>query len=183
MRTLASAFVTSSLNGVRGASSVIGIAGMKPVMASRNSARSSTSRAMGPEMPSMAKAVGAGPPPQRPGEGRKPDDAAIGGRRPQRSGKVGALAQPDFAGRERDGRAARRPAGVLARVPGVARVAEDLVEGVAAGAELGRVGLADDNAAAPLHHLDQRVVFLRHEILQRDTAEGRAHAGDERSDP
>ena len=59
-------------------------------------------------------------------------------------------------------------------------MAEDLVEGVAADTEFGRVGLAYDHAAPPLHGLDQWIVLLWHEMLQRDTAEGRAHAGDQR---
>ena len=104
--------------------------------------------------------------------------AAERGGDPQRPAEIRSLAQRDHARRQRGAAAAGRAAGALRRVPGVARPAEDLVEGVAAGRELGRVGLAEDHRAGGLEPLHDEGVFLRDVILVEWRAERRAEPRD-----
>ena len=89
--------------------------------------------------------------------GPQAHDGAVGGGAAQAAGMVGAVRQPDFAGRQRRGAAAGRAAAGQRGVPGVARAPEHLVEGRAAGAELRRVRLGDDDAALALDALDDRM--------------------------
>ena len=90
--------------------------------------------------------------------GRRPeaDHRAIGAGPAQRAAMVRAVRQPDLAGRQRHRAAAGRAAAGERGVPGIARAAEHLVEGAAAGAELRRVGLGHHDAALALDALDQR---------------------------
>jgi hypothetical protein len=62
------------------------------------------------------------------------------------------------------------------QVVGVARGAEHLVESLRAGAELGRVGLADQDRARRLQALGHDVVLGRHVVLVDERAPGGAHA-------
>ena len=91
---------------------------------------------------------------------------------------VGAVGEPDLAGRERGGAAAGRAARGQRGIPRIAGAAEHLVEGRAAGAEFRRVRLGDDNAASALDPLDHRVRTRRHMVAEDRRAVGRAHAGD-----
>ena len=106
------------------------------------------------------------------------DNRAVAARAAQRAAMVGALRQPDLAGRHRHRAAAGRAARGQRGVPGIARPAEDLVEGAAAGAEFGRVRLAHHDAALALDALDQRVRFRRHVIGEQRRAVGGADARD-----
>ena len=63
---------------------------------------------------------------------------------------VGAVTEPDLARGERCCRAAGRPSGIQLRIPWVKCRPEYVIEGVAAGAHLRRVGLPDNNAATSL---------------------------------
>ena len=131
-----------SLKETAGASKVIGSCRQKPAMVSRNSARSATLRAIGPCTESGDQRLfdrAARHPPRRRAQA---DHRAIGAGPAQRAAMVGALRQPDLAGRQRHRAAAGRAAAGERGVPGIARAAEHLVEGAAAGAELRRVGLA-----------------------------------------
>ncbi len=89
---------------------------------------------------------------------------------------VGALRQPDLACREGCRTAAGRAATGQRRVPGIGRAAEHLVEGRAAGAELGRVRLGDDDAALALDALDDGMRSFRDIILEDARAIRGAHA-------
>ena len=91
---------------------------------------------------------------------------------------IGAVRQPYLAGGQRRRAAARRAARCQRRVPGVARAPEHLVEGGAAGAELRRVRLGDDDAALALDALHHGVRGLGHVVPEDRRAVGRAHAGD-----
>ena len=108
----------------------------------------------------------------------QPDDRAMAARAAQRAAMVGALREPDLAGRHRHRAAAGRAARGQRGVPGIARPAEHLVEGAAAGAEFRRVRLAHDDAALALDAQDQRVRFRRHVVGEERRAVGRAHARD-----
>ena len=70
---------------------------------------------------------------------------------------VRAVRQPDLSGGQRHRRAARRSAAGERRVPGVERLAEDFVVGVAAGAEFRCVRLGEHDAATRLDPVDQRM--------------------------
>ena len=89
---------------------------------------------------------------------------------------VGALRQPDLAGRHRDRAAAGRAATGERGVPGIARTAEHLVEGASARAELRRVGLAHHDAALALDAFDQRMRSRGHMVGEDRRAVGGAHA-------
>ena len=145
-------------------------------MASSMRAQSRALRAMGPSTisPSKGRCLGPWATPAR--ARAHAEDAAEARGDPQAAAEVGACREPDLAGGQRRRRAAGgAPAGLL-HVPRVARLAEDLVEGVGAGAELGRVGLADDNGAARLQGLDQQVRARRHMVGVDRRAPGGAHA-------
>ena len=68
------------------------------------------------------------------------------------------------------------PPQVLRQVVGIASCAEDGVEGLRAGAEFGRIGLADDDCAGAPHALDDDVVFGGDVVLEERRAEGGADA-------
>ena len=101
----------------------------------------------------------------RPGEGRKPTTLQkLAGLRSEPP-----MSLPSAIGTmprgERHRGAAARAAARLGRVIGVERPAEDLVERLRAGAELGRIGLADRDGAGRLDALDDQPVVLRHVVL------------------
>ena len=105
------------------------------------------------------------------------DDVAVGGRVAERAAVIAALGQGAHAGRQGDGRSAARPAGVEVQVPGVQGLPEDRVAGVAAGRELGRVGLADDDPAGLLQPGHEECVDVWHVVLVQLRAVGGAQAG------
>ena len=83
----------------------------------------------------------------RPGDGRKPTTLQKLRGIAQRAAHVAAVGDRQHAARERDRRAAAAAAAGLREVVRIARRAEDRVERLRAGAELRRVGLADDDRA------------------------------------
>ena len=105
-------------------------------------------------------------------------DRAEARRIAQRAAEIGTGGEPHLTRRQRHRRAPRRPTRALRPVPRVARLAEHLVEGVGAGAELRRVRLGDDDGAPRLQGLDQHIGALRHMIGIDRRALGRTHAGD-----
>ena len=106
------------------------------------------------------------------------EDAAEARGDAQTAAEVRAGGEPDLARGECHRRAAGgAPAGLI-DVPRVSGLAEDLVEGVGAGAELGRVGLGDHDGASGLQRLDQDVRARRHMVGIDRRAPGRAHALD-----
>ena len=106
------------------------------------------------------------------------DHRAIGAGPAQRAAMVGAVRQPDLAGRQRHRAAAGRAAAGERGVPGIARAAEHFVEGAAAGAELRRVGLGHHDAALALDALDQGMRLRRHVVGEQRRAVGGADARD-----
>ena len=82
----------------------------------------------------------------------------------QAAAEIRTRRQPDLARGQRGRRAARRAAAGLFHVPGIAGLAEDLVEGAGAGAELRRVGLADHDGTVGFERLHQHVRPRRHVI-------------------
>ncbi len=76
------------------------------------------------------------------------------------------------------GAAAGRAAGRPFRVPRVPRGAEDLVEGVAAGGELGGVGLSQNHRAGGPEPGDHQRVFLGHVVGVERRPVGGAQAAD-----
>ena len=136
---------------------------------------SSTVRAIGP---STGSGFHGSPGPASgitPGEGRRPTS-------PQNAAGLRTLAprsDPSANGsiplRHRGRRAAARPARRPRQVPRVARRAEDRVEGLRAGAELGRVRLADHDRARGAQPLDQQRVGVRH-VRRRTAATRRSSA-------
>src|SRR5205814_9055634 len=115
--------------------------------------------------------------PRTPREGRRPDgdesgrgakahDAAEGRGEPEGASEIRALREGPHTRRERDRGAAARPAAREGRVPGIARRTEDRVERVRAGAELGRVGLAEDDRARRLEPLDDQGVPIGDAVLE-----------------
>ena len=67
---------------------------------------------------------------------------------------IGAVRQPDLAGRQGRRTTTGRATACEGRIPGIGRAPENLVEGGAARAELRRVRLGDDDAALALDALD-----------------------------
>ncbi len=100
-----------------------------------------------------------------PRRGAEADDAAERRGHPERAAEVRALRDRAHAGGERHRGAAARPPARERGVPGIARRSEHRVEGVAARAELGRVGLAHDDGARRLEALDDERVLFRHVVL------------------
>ena len=99
------------------------------------------------------------------------EDVVPAGRVAQAAHEVAAVGDRQHVRRERDRRAAAAAARRLRAVERVARDAEHLVEGVRAEAELGRVGLADDDAAGRLHALDHQRVVVGHAVGEQRRAE------------
>ena len=104
--------------------------------------------------------------PQRHAALRRPEtEAVVPSRRvAQASHEVGAIGHRQQAQRQRHRRAAAGATGRFGRVVGVACGAEHLVEGVRAEAELGHVGLADDDGAGGLHARRHQPVLLGNEV-------------------
>ncbi len=96
--------------------------------------------------------VGPGRDPAR--GGTQAHDVAEGGRVAQGAAHVRAVGDWEHPAGQRDRRPAARAAARLRWIVGVERLAEDLVEGLGAGAELGSVGLADGDGAGFLETLD-----------------------------
>src|SRR5437868_4046043 len=88
------------------------------------------------------------------------------------------MREPYLTGRERRGSAPGRAARGQRRIPRIARASEHLVEGRAAGAELRRVRLGDDNATLALDTLHHGVRGLRYVVLEDRRAVGRADPSD-----
>src|SRR5205807_3584569 len=109
-----------------------------------------------------------------PGRGAEAHDAAEGGWDAERAPEVRALGEGAEARGERDRGAAARPPTRKRRIPRIARRAEDRVEGVRAGAELGTVGLAEDDRARRLQPLDDQGIVLGDAVLEDLRALGRA---------
>ena len=103
--------------------------------------------------------------------------AAVARRRAQRAAEIGARGKPDLACSQRRRRATRRPAGGKLRIPGGAGIGEELVIGISPGAEFGRVGFGEHNAAGRLHPLDHDVGALRNVSGIDGRGEGGQHAG------
>ena len=106
----------------------------------------------------------------------EPDDAAERGRNAQGAAGVRPGRERQHGGREGDGRAARRAAAASRRIERVARRPIDRVVGVGTGAELGRVGLADDDRAGAAHRGDEPVVGGGHIVAIKRRAIGRGDA-------
>ena len=149
-----------------------------PAWTSSRSARSRTLRAIGPSVPNcVTQTSRAGTAGTRPRLGLKPKTLfhAAGLRRlPIESLPSATGSMPQ---RDRDAGAAAAAAGRLRRVVGVAGRAEHFVEGVRAEPELGRVGLADDDAPGRLHSLHEERVAGRDEVAQQRRAERRPQPG------
>src|SRR6185312_14153137 len=90
---------------------------------------------------------------------------------------VVAVGQRLHAGGEGRRRTTRGPTDGDRKVVRVAGDAEDLVEGVPAGAELRHVRLADGDRSRRLEPFDDQVVGVRDEIGPQSGAEGGADAG------
>ena len=107
----------------------------------------------------------------------EPDDVAEAGRVAQRASEVAAVGEGCHARGEGGGGPAAAAAARLRQVPGVAGRAEHLVEGLRAGPQFGRVGLAEgDRAGGPLA-LDDEGRLVGHVVLEGAAAEGGADAG------
>jgi hypothetical protein len=108
----------------------------------------------------------------------EPEQAAAGRGDADRTAAVVGVREGDDAGGDGRPRAAARAARAQVRVPRVARGAEQLRFGERREAELGQVGLAeDDRARAPEPFHDGRVA-RRLEVRQEAAAGGLRHAGD-----
>ena len=73
--------------------------------------------------------------------------------------------------------AAARPAGVVPHIPGIVRFAEQCIGRQRDQPELRSVRLADDDGAGALQPFDDRLVMIRHEILEQLRAERGTDAG------
>ena len=161
-----------------GSPSAVGTRGSGPARTESSSATSPTVRAIGPltEVVSHRLSVGQdGHPAER---GPQADDAAERRRVAQRAAHVGAVGERDHAG----GQGGRSPAGGAARGTGrVGRVpggAEDRVEGVGPGGELGHVGLAEDDDARAPDPFHDEVVGVGHVVGEQRRAVRRPPARD-----
>ncbi len=155
-----------------------GSAGFSPLMASSNSARSSTLRAIGPCTVRLRSILAIGVRATRPTLGRRPTTPQkLAGLRSEPA-HVGAMRQPRGAGRQRRGGAARGAGGGSRQVPRVQRRAEHLVEGVGAGTEFRGVGFGVDHAALALEMFDRHIGMRRHMIPVDRRALRRQHARD-----
>ena len=110
-------------------------------------------------------------------------DVVPAGRVAQAPHEVAAVGDRQHVRRQRDRGAAAAAARRSGRVEGVAGDAEDFVEGVRAEAELGRVGLADDDAAGRLHPLDHQRVVVGNVVGEQRRAERAADAPASRRRP
>ena len=92
------------------------------------------------------------------------DDRAVRARIADRTRHVRAGGKPDFSGRHRGRRAARRTAARQPHIPWVARRSEHVVDGIAAGTELRRVRFADDDCAVRFQSLNDDIGVGRNPI-------------------
>ena len=162
-----------------GASKVSGSCGQSPAIVSRNSARSGMLRAIGPCTDSGDNRLFAVPRVTRPGDGRSAHHAsnrfrADAGCRPwsvpcasHTSPVASATAPPPV-----------EPPQVSAVFHGLRVRPNTSLNVRAAGAELRRVRLGDDDAALAFDALHHRMRPRRHVITEDRRAIGRAHAGD-----
>ena len=126
-------------------------------MASSSSARSSTLRAIGPCTPRLRSIVAAGVCATRPMLGRMPTTPQkLAGLRsePPMSEPCASQAMPVASATAAP---PEEPAAERDSVPGIARRAEHLVEGVGAGAEFRRVRFGVDHPAIVFEMLDQKI--------------------------
>ncbi len=93
------------------------------------------------------------------------DDAAESGGDSEAAPGVGAGADRHHVAGERDGGSARGSAAGTRGVEGIARRAVDLVDGVGAGAEFRRVGLAERDGAGASERRHNALVLVRDMIL------------------
>ena len=147
-----------------------------PAMAESSSAASADRAGHGAQDGERRPGVERGPGRDAARGGAKADDVAEAGGVAQRAAEVGAVGDGDHARGQGDGRAAAAAPATAGEVVGVARRAEDGVEGVRAGAELGDVALAQDDRAGGAQPLDDEVVLIRHVVGVDGRAEGRADA-------
>src|SRR5438876_6962800 len=105
----------------------------------------------------------------------KADDVAVVAGIAQARSEVGAVGERQDAARHRRAGAARGAAAGLRRIVGIARRAEQLVEGLAAGAEFGGVRLADENRARRREALDDGVVLGGNVVSVDERPEGSPH--------
>ena len=106
----------------------------------------------------------------------EPVDPAERGRDADGAAAVGAHRERPEPRPHRGARAAARAARRQLRIPRIARDTEERVVGHALVAELGRVGLADEDGARPLQPLDGDSILLRHVLGEEPGAAGRQHA-------
>ena len=109
--------------------------------------------------------------------GAEADDIAPGGRIAEGPAGVGAAGDRHHAAGERDRCTAGGAATGFREVVGVAGCAEDTVEGLRAGAELGDVGFAEEDGAGGAHARDEQVVVCGDVVFEEGRAEGGADAG------
>ena len=112
------------------------------------------------------------------GRGPQAHRRAITRRRADAAAEIAAGGEPDLPARQRRRRAARRSARRHARVPRVARHAEHLVEGVAAGGEFRQVRFGDDQRAVGFEPLHDDVGRFRDALGVDARTRGAAHALD-----
>ena len=110
---------------------------------------------------------------------RRPDsdDAAERRRNADRGAEIGGLGERQHPRGDRDRRAARRPRRRQRRVPGIAGRAEHRIDGVGAGREFRRVGLAEQDGAGRLEAADHLGVFSGNEVGVERRTIGGADAG------
>ena len=141
-----------------------------PICARSSRCASATVRPMGPLTLNGVRLAGRSTFGTTPGEGRKPatpqNDAGVR-RLPPRSEPVASGTWPE---RQRHRRAAGRAGAGLGRIERIAGRAVDAVGRVGAGAELGRVGLAENDAAGPADVGDVEFVLGRHVVLVEQRA-------------
>ena len=109
--------------------------------------------------------------------GTEADDIAPGGRIAEGPAGVRAAGDRHHAAGERDRCTAGGAAASFRQVVRVARCAEDTVEGLRAGTELGDVGFAEEDGAGGAHARDEQVVLCGDVVFEEGRAEGGADAG------
>ena len=109
--------------------------------------------------------------------GAEADDIAPGGGIAERAAGVGAAGDGHHAAGERDRCTAGGAAAGFREVVGIVGCAEDTVEGLRAGTELGDVGFAEEDGAGGAHARDEQVVLGGDVVLEEGRAEGGADAG------
>ena len=159
-----------------GSSSDSGARGSGPAMARSSRAASCDAARQRPEDAHRVPRVGRRHRRHAARRGAQPDDVAEGGGVADARAEIRPVGERDHAARHRGRRAAAAAARRARAVVGVARRAEDGVEGLRAGAELGRVGLADDDRAGAAQAGDDQRVCRRDVVAVDRRAVGRPHA-------